>query len=248
VGTASLFSGGTIDAWLASYGYVVVFVFVMIESLGVPFPGETALIAAAIYAGATGNLAIWWVIAVAAGAAIVGDNIGFSIGRYGGARLLLRYGDKVRLDRARLKVGVWVFRRHGGAIVFFGRFVSVLRTYAAFLAGTNRMRWPRFLVFNAAGGIIWATIYGVAYYVLGNSLKRLNTPIDIAIATVAAAVLIGAAIWIHRKEGELKERADRELPGSIDEELGLSDDGAEAGVAASGGGLSDRSGRSGGDA
>ena len=82
----------------------------------------------------------------------MGDNIGYAIGRYGGYTLVRRYGAKVRLDEAKLKVGMLVFDRHGGKVVFFGRFVSVLRTYAAFLAGVNQMRYPRFLVFNAAAG------------------------------------------------------------------------------------------------
>jgi membrane protein DedA with SNARE-associated domain len=89
---------------LASYG--VVFVVVMVESLGVPVPGETALIAATLYAGSTHKLQIWWVIAVAAAATILGDNVGFSVGRYGGARLLLRYGPKIRLDEEKLRAGV----------------------------------------------------------------------------------------------------------------------------------------------
>jgi membrane protein DedA with SNARE-associated domain len=153
----------TIDSWLSSYRYLVVFLLVMIESIGIPVPGETALIGAALYAGSTHKLEIWWVIAVAAAGAIIGDNIGFAIGRYGGAKVLLRHGHRIRLHEGRLKIGIWLFRRRGGKVVFWGRFVSVLRTYAAFLAGTNRMPWGRFLVFNAAGGIVWATAFGVAY-------------------------------------------------------------------------------------
>lgn len=209
----------TIDGWLANYGYLVAFAFVMIESLGIPFPGETAVIAAATYAGSTHRLQIWWVIAAAAAGAILGDNIGFAIGRYGGARLLLRHGGKIHLERAKLKVGVWVFRRHGGKVVFFGRFVSILRTYAAFLAGTNRMPWHRFLGFNAAGGIIWATIYGVAYYEFGSALKHLNTIVDVVIGAVATLIAIGFVVWLRRKESELEERADREL-GDLEDELG----------------------------
>jgi membrane protein YqaA with SNARE-associated domain len=128
----------TIDSWLSSYRYLVVFLLVMIESIGIPVPGETALIGAALYAGSTHKLEIWWVIAVAAAGAIIGDNIGFAIGRYGGAKVLLRHGHRIRLHEGRLKIGIWLFRRHGGKVVFWGRFVSVLRTYAAFLAGTNR--------------------------------------------------------------------------------------------------------------
>lgn len=219
---ALIFGHGTIDHWLSTYGYAVVFGMVAIESLGVPVPGETTLIAASLYAGSTGHLRIWWVIAVAAAGAILGDNGGYSVGRYGGARLLLRYGEKIRLDDRKLKVGVWVFRRHGGKVVFFGRFVSILRTYAAFLAGTNRMRWLRFLGFNAAGGIIWSAIYGVAYYEFGSALKGLNTTIDAVLGAIAFAILVGVLVWMRRKERDLEERAERELGGSVEEELGRS--------------------------
>ena len=162
----------TIDGWLESYGYLVVFLLVMIESIGVPVPGETALIVGALYAGSTGKLEIWGVIAAAIAGAIIGDNIGFAIGRYGGAKFLLKHGHKIRLHEGRLKIGIWLFRRHGGKVVFWGRFVSILRTWAAFLAGANQMQWPRFLVFNAAGAIVWATAYGVAYYVFGDVAEQ----------------------------------------------------------------------------
>jgi membrane protein DedA with SNARE-associated domain len=209
----------TIRHILSTYGYGAVFGIVAIESLGIPFPGETVLIVAALYAGATGHLAIWLVIAAAAGGAIVGDNIGFTIGRYGGFALLQRYGEKVRIDERRLKIGRYVFVRHGGKVVFFGRFVSILRTYAAFLAGTNRMGWPRFLVFNAAGGIIWATAYGIAYYEFGRAIKGLQTAVDVAIGAVALAILVGFFVYLKRKEDELADRAERELPADALEEL-----------------------------
>lgn len=217
--TVGLFTH-TVDSWLSSYGYLVVFLLVMIESIGVPVPGETALIGAALYAGSTHKLEIWWVIAVAAAGAIIGDNIGYAIGRYGGAKVLLRHGHRIRLHEGRLKIGIWVFRRHGGKVVFWGRFVSVLRTYAAFLAGTNQMPWPRFLFFNAAGGIVWATLFGVAYYLFGGVLKRLSTTIDITLGVLGALVVVGFVVWMRRKEAELQERADREIGGSVEEELG----------------------------
>jgi len=213
----------TIDAWLESYGYLVVFLLVMIESIGVPVPGETALIGAALYAGSTHKLEIGWVIAAAIAGAIIGDNIGFSIGRYGGARVLLRYGHRIGLHEDRLKIGVWLFRRHGGKVVFWGRFVSVLRTWAAFLAGTNKMAWPRFLVFNAAGAIVWATLFGVTYYVFGSAVQRLSTTIDIAFGVVGAALVIASIVWTKRKEDELLARAERELGGSLAQELGEDD-------------------------
>jgi membrane protein DedA with SNARE-associated domain len=210
----------TIDGWLQSYGYVVVFGLVMLESIGIPVPGETALVGAALYAGSTHKLEIWWVIAVAIAGAVLGDNVGFAIGRYGGAKLLLRYGHKVRLHEGRLRIGIWLFRRHGGKVVFWGRFVAILRTYAAFLAGANHMPWERFLVFNASGGIVWAVLFGVLYYVFGGALRSLSTTIDITIGVVGTVVLVVFLIWTKRKEAELEERAEREVGGSVAEALG----------------------------
>jgi membrane protein DedA with SNARE-associated domain len=210
----------TVDGWLASYGYLVVFLLVMIESIGVPVPGETALIGAALYAGSTGKLEIEWVIAVAIAGAIIGDNIGYSLGRYGGARVLLKHGHRIHLHEGRLKIGIWLFRRHGGKVVFWGRFISILRTYAAFLAGTNQMPWGRFLVFNAAGAVVWATLFGVAYYVFGSALEKLSTTIDITLGVAGFAILVAFLVWTKRKEEELLARAEREIEGSVAEELG----------------------------
>ena len=215
----------TIDGWLSSYGYLVVFLLVMVESIGVPVPGETALIGAALYAGSTHKLEIWWVIAVAIAGAVLGDNIGFSIGRYGGAKLLLRYGHKIRLDEGRLKIGIWLFRRHGGKVVFWGRFVSILRTWAAFLAGANHMEWRRFLFYNAAGGAVWATLYSVAYYEFGGALRKLSTTIDVTIGVAGSVLLVAFVIWTRRKEDELRERAEKEIEGSVAEELGEEESG-----------------------
>jgi membrane protein DedA with SNARE-associated domain len=136
--------------------------------------------------------------------AIVGVNIGFGIGHWGGYRLLVRYGKYLRLDQARLKVGRYLFYRHGGKVDFFGRFVSVLRTYAAFLAGTNRMPWGRFLIFNASGGILWATLYGLGAYYLGHEIERVGKPVGIAIAAAAVNFL----------ENAVPRRSPRNAPGS----------------------------------
>jgi membrane protein DedA with SNARE-associated domain len=217
---AFFLSTHTIDGWLSSYGYLVVFLLVGIESIGVPVPGETALIGAALYAGSSHKLEIWWVIAVAIAGAVLGDNIGFSIGRYGGAKLLLRHGHKIRLHEERLKIGIWLFRRHGGKVVFWGRFVSILRTWAAFLAGTNRMEWARFLAYNAAGGAVWATLYGVAYYEFGGSLRKLSTTIDVVIGVAGSVLLLAFVVWSKRKESELLARAEQEVEGTVAEELG----------------------------
>src|SRR6266568_8926670 len=172
---------------LVTYGYWAVLLFVAIESTGIPFPGETMLLVAAIYAGATHRLSIVLVIGAAAAGAILGDNLGFWVGREGGYRLLRRYGHLIRLEERKLKLGQYLFMKHGGKVVFFGRFVAVLRAWAAFLAGTNRMPWPRFLFFNAAGGIVWATLYGLGGYLLGDNVHRLTG--TIGTVTLVLAVL-----------------------------------------------------------
>ncbi len=216
---ASIFSTHTLDRLLSEYGYAVVFLFVMIESLGVPIPGETVLITAALYAGATHNLEIVLVWAVAAAGAIVGDNIGYAIGRYGGYALVRRYGSKVRLDEAKLKVGMLVFDRHGGKVVFFGRFVSVLRTYAAFLAGVNQMVYPRFLVFNAAGGLVWSAIYAFGFYFAGSTLSRLRGSFDIAIGAAAALIVLAFVLWVRYNAKRLEAQAELAYPGPLDEHI-----------------------------
>jgi membrane protein DedA with SNARE-associated domain len=194
-----------------------VFVFVMLESLGVPFPGETMVIAGALYAGTTHQLSPWLIWAVASAGAIIGDNIGFGIGHWGGYRLLRRYGRKLRVDETKLKVGRLVFDRHGGKVVFFGRFVSILRTYAALLAGTNRMHWLRFGVFNAAGGIVWSGIYVFGFYYVGSTLERLRGPVDYGIGAAAVVVVIAFIVWTRRHAKRLEAEAEQEYPGSLDE-------------------------------
>jgi len=216
---ASIFSTHTLDRLLSEYGYAVVFVFVMIESLGIPIPGETVLITAALYAGATHHLEIVLIWAVAAAAAIIGDNIGYAIGRYGGYTVVRRYGAKVGFDEAKLKVGMLVFDRHGGKVVFFGRFVSVLRTYAAFLAGVNQMRYARFLASNAAGGIVWAAIYSFGFYFAGSTLTRLRGSVDIAIGVAAASIVIAFLLWLRHNEKRLEAQAELVYPGSLDDHI-----------------------------
>ncbi len=213
---AAFFTTHTLDRLLHDYGYAAVAVFVMIESLGIPFPGETMVIAAALYAGLTHHLEVGLIWLTAAAGAIVGDNIGYGIGYWGGFRLLLRYGSKLRLDQAKLKVGKLVFAEHGGKVVFFGRFISILRTYAAFLAGTNRMRYWRFFAFNASGGIIWAAIYSFGFYYAGISLKWVRGPVDYGLGAAAAVVVVVFVVWLRRNEKRLESRAERAYPGPLE--------------------------------
>jgi membrane protein DedA with SNARE-associated domain len=205
-------SGHDITALIQAYGYWIVLVFVAIESTGVPFPGETMLLAAATYAGVTHHLSLPLIIAAAAAGAILGDNLGFFVGREGGYRLLRRFGHVIHLDARRLKLGQYLFLRHGGKIVFFGRFVAVLRAWAAFLAGANRMRWSHFLLFNAAGGIIWAALYGAGGYLLGDTVHRLTGPVGIVIFMLAAAMTLASFFFLRRNERRLADEADRAIP------------------------------------
>ena len=201
---------------ITHYGYFAVFFLVAAESLGVPLPGETALIVAATYAGATGKLSPYIIFVVGATAAIIGDTCGYWIGDKGGYRLLLRYGRYIRFDEARIKVAKYLFARHGGKVVFFGRFVSVLRTYAAFLAGTSRMPYRRFIVFNASGGILWAALYTFAAYFAGSALNKISGPVGLALAGVAVVIIVIGAVTIHRRLGALEEKAEAAFPGPLD--------------------------------
>jgi membrane protein DedA with SNARE-associated domain len=153
---------------LISYGLVLLFALIAAESAGVPLPGETALIAAAILAE-RGHYSIVWVIVVAAAAAIIGDNIGYWIGRTGGRALLERWGPVRRYAERALPPGERFFARHGGKTVFIGRFVAVLRVTAAWLAGITHMPWWRFFLWNAAGGIVWATGVSLLAFYFGKA-------------------------------------------------------------------------------
>ncbi|HEX3946915.1 MAG TPA: DedA family protein [Acidimicrobiales bacterium] len=205
-----------IDHLIDTYGYWAVFGFVAVESFGIPLPGETALIAAATYAGATHRLSVWIIFLVGAAAAILGDTAGYWIGDKGGYRLLRRYGHYVRFDEPKIKVARYLFARHGGKVVFFGRFVSVLRTYAAFLAGTTRMRYRRFLVFNAAGGIIWAAVYTFLAYFAGGLIARFSTPVNIGLAVVAVAAVVAGIVLLRRRMGALEAAAEEAFPGPLE--------------------------------
>ena len=186
-----------------------------LESVGIPLPGETVLIAAAAIAGANHALNIWFVIAAAALGTTLGDNLGFWIGRELGSWLLVRFGRYVWLTKRRIKLGQYLFLRYGGGVVFFGRFVSVLRSLAAFLAGANRMDWKRFFAFNAAGGTAWATIYGLGAYYLGKEVSHLSDSVGTGIAVVAAIALIAVAWFLRRHEVELEKQAAAALPGPL---------------------------------
>jgi membrane-associated protein len=180
-------------------GYPLLFVLVMAESSGVPIPGETALITAAVLASG-GKLKIELVITLAALAAIVGDNIGYQIGRLGGRRLLERPG---RFQAQRLQVletGEPFFERHGPKAVFFGRFILGLRVWASWLAGATHMRWRSFFFWNALGGICWASGIGLLAYFLGHSAGKAIEAFGIY-GLVAVLLAIVSVFVMHRRHG-----------------------------------------------
>ena len=200
---------------VSSYGYWAVFGLVMAESLGIPLPGESALVAAGTYAGATHKLSIWLVFAVASGAAVLGNLAGYVIGRTGGFALALRYGRRIRLDEHKLKIGKYVLDRQGGKVVFFGRFVSVLRAYISFIAGTVHMEWHKFMLAASAGALAWSALYCALSYEAGSTLERLSGSVDWALGGAAVAAIAVAALVLHRRLRGLGARAEAEYPGPL---------------------------------
>ena len=201
-----------ISGWIAAYGYLAVLILVGLESMGLPLPGETALIAAAVYAGTSHELNIIGVVAAAAAGAVIGDNIGYEIGRLIGFPVLRRYGSRIGLDSRRLRLGQYLFRRYGGAIVFFGRFAALLRAFAALLAGANHMPWPRFVFYNATGGLVWSSIFGFGGYVLGSSVHRISGPVGVGLFLLALVAAIAAIVFVRRHEQAMLLEAELSVP------------------------------------
>ncbi|HMD58134.1 MAG TPA: DedA family protein [Solirubrobacteraceae bacterium] len=191
-------------------GYPLLFLVVMSESSGVPVPGETGLIAAAVLAS-QGKMQIEIVIALAAAAAIVGDNIGYVIGRKGGRWLLERPGRFERQRNEVLEIGEPFFERHGPKAVYFGRFVLGLRVWASWLAGATRMPWRSFALWNALGGITWACAIGLIAYFLGSSAGGAIEAFGLyglaAVLVAIASVLIARRRHRRRKAAEDGARA-----------------------------------------
>jgi membrane protein DedA with SNARE-associated domain len=196
---------------LNEYGYVTVFAGVLLEATGMPLPGESLLIAAAVYAATTHGMNIYILVPVAALGAICGDQIGYFIGRWIGFRVLSRWGRKVGLSDERLELGRYLFRRYGGRVVMLGRFVAILRTFVALLAGANRMPWHTFLLWNTLGGLAWTCFYGFGAYALGDAAKRISGPVGIGLAVVGGIALVAGIVFVKRNESRLLEESKREM-------------------------------------
>jgi membrane protein DedA with SNARE-associated domain len=194
------------------HGSWMIAVVVALESAGVPLPGETILVAAALLAATTNQIDIAVVVAAAATGAIIGDGIGYTVGRRFGTPFLRKYGRYIHLDENRLLIGRYLFFRYGNAVVFFGRFVAVLRMFAALLAGANSMPAGRFFLFNVTGGICWACLFGFGAHALGTEIFKISKALSLA--SLGLFIVAGSAISIvlRRYELVLLRQAESELP------------------------------------
>jgi membrane protein DedA with SNARE-associated domain len=187
---------------LLDYGLVLLFLLVAVESAGIPLPGETALITAAVLAHH--HYKIEWVIVIAAAGAIVGDNLGYWLGRLGGRRLLERFQLTRRYSERALPPAERFFKRHGGKTVFLGRFVAFLRITAAWLAGISRMHWWQFFAWNALGGIVWATGTGLLAYWAGkaaaDAVQRYGLYAVVVLVALGVIAFVGVRVWRKRME------------------------------------------------
>jgi membrane protein DedA with SNARE-associated domain len=198
-----------LEGALLDYGYIIVFLAICIESMGVPFPGETMLLIASAYAANTHHLSIFGVIASAAGGAIFGDSLGYWIGREGGRKLIRSYGKFVGLTDERYQKAQDYLKVHGGKAVFFGRFVSIARTWIAVLVGAHHLNYMQFLLYNVLGGIVWATLYGSLGYLFGENLPLLETWIKrVGIGVSIAVVIVIVYLLYLRKKRKKRLEAE----------------------------------------
>ncbi len=215
---AALISLETLQNALEVLGYPAVTLFIMIESSGIPFPGETMLLLASFYAAIDHQLKLPLIITCAALGAIAGDNIGYYVGRTGGRAFVERFGRYLFLKPHHLDRAEKFFQKYGNKTVFFGRFIAILRTWSAFLAGVNQMPWRTFLIYNAAGGIVWAIFYGTLGYLAGwffhddfaqvEKLARTTSWIGAAIIILVVLGIVFFVRWRRkrtRSQGTKKE-------------------------------------------
>jgi membrane protein DedA with SNARE-associated domain len=198
------------------FGLVAVAAIIGLECLGLPVPGETALLGAAIYAATKHDLNINAIIVTAAAAAMAGRMIGYLIGHKFGSWLLLRYGHYVGLTTGRIKLGQYLFLRYGGKIIFFAQFVPVLRTLAGPFAGANLMPWRKFMFANAVSSAVWAASYGYAAYWIGTEFERLQGRMVVPLMFITVIALIAGGLFVRQREARLIIEAERAIPGSLE--------------------------------
>jgi membrane protein DedA with SNARE-associated domain len=198
--------------FISTYGVWLVAGFIALETIGAPLPAEAALMAAGFFAARTHDLDIWQLVAVGSLAAILGNAVGYWIGRRFGYRLLMRYGQRVGLTEGRIRIGQWLFMRYGGRFVFVARFLPFLRNMAAILAGTNAMAQPVFHVASGTAAIAWVMLYSLATYSLGAAFADLATPAAVVLGAVAILIIVAVPTLVLRYEQRLLAKAECEFP------------------------------------
>ena len=241
---------GTLAPILNNYGYFAVGGLVLLEDFGIPVPGETILIAASLYAGA-GRLNVVAVGVIAWICAVIGDNIGFLIGHFGGRRLALKYGRYVFLTSARLDKAEHFFDHHGGKIIVAARFIEGLRQANGIVAGITGMHWKRFIPFNALGAALWVGLWVSVGYLAGNHITTIYEQITryslyvLIVLAVAVAALIGWRVRRHLRERRERAETGTEAEASVEVEVDgatEADATAEIGRAGEGGGTGESGG------
>src|SRR5260221_5284635 len=198
--------------FVSVYGIWLVAAFIALESVGIPLPAEAALIAAGFFAARTHHIDIWSLIAAGIVAAILGEVVGFWIGRRFGHQLLMRHGARLGFTEGRIRIGQWLFVRYGGRFVFIARFLPFLRNIAAVLAGTNSMAQHSFYFASATAAAAWIIGYGVAAYSFGEAFANLASPAAVILALSAILSILAASVLILRYERSLLAKAEREFP------------------------------------
>jgi membrane protein DedA with SNARE-associated domain len=185
---------------------------ILLEAVGIPLPAESLLVMAAIFSGRHPEVInIYALVSFACFGAIVGDNIGYFVGKSIGHRLMLKYGRYIGLTQDRMLLGRYVFDRWGSNVVLWGRFVTFLRVFAALLAGVNNMNWRRFLVANAIGGIAWTSSYGFGAHLLGKTIENFLGPIGIVVSLLALSLIVFTFFYMKKNENRLIEHARQQL-------------------------------------
>jgi membrane protein DedA with SNARE-associated domain len=202
--------------FISIYGVWLIAVFIALESVGIPLPAEAALIAGGFFAARTHSIDIWVLIAAGTLAAILGEIVGFWIGRRFGYRLLKRYGARLGLTEERMRIGQWLFVRYGGRFVFIARFLPFLRNMAAVLAGANSMAQPSFYVASGTAAVAWIMCYGLAAYSFGEAFSSLASPAAVVLGLAAALIVLAVPALILRHEKRLAAYAADEGVGGCD--------------------------------
>ena len=194
----------TVRPYLDQYGYWALFGAILLEDFGLPVPGETLLIASALLAS-QGGMHLVPLLLIGWAAAVTGDNIGYAIGRFGGRKLVLRYGNCILISEQRLQKAEGFFRRYGGAVVVVARFFAILRQLNGIVAGTVKMNWHRFLVYNILGAALWVSFWTMLFYKLGEKAFRYGAGFKtlqyFLLGGLVAAALALAVHLLRRRKG-----------------------------------------------